>query len=77
MSAATKALSRALTAIVLRELRESGRYHLPGFGIWTLRTSKARRIRNPITKALMTLPAAVTVRFHAAKRLKTAARRAA
>lgn len=66
-------LSRALTDTILRELRESGRYHLPGFGVWTLKTRPRRRIRNPATKELMWLPASREVRFHAAKRLKKAA----
>ena len=69
-------LSAALQAIVMRHLREKGRFHLFGFGTWTLATRSARRIRNPVTKALMMLPASVEVRFSAAKRLKSAAVRA-
>ncbi len=73
MSRESQALSRALASIVLEQLRESGRYHLPGFGIWTLKTRPSRTIRNPKTKALMTLPATQEIRWHAAKRLKTEA----
>lgn len=68
-------LSASLTAILLPHLRASGRYHLPGFGVWTLKTRPARRIRNPVTKLLMWLPASIEVRFHAAKRLRKAAGR--
>lgn len=66
----TTRLARALTDTVLRHLLDGGRYHLPGFGIFTLRARPARRIRNPVTKQLMTLPETWEVRFHAAKRLK-------
>ena len=69
-------LSAALQAVVMRHLREKGRFHLFGFGTWTLATRSARRVRNPVTKELMMLPASVEVRFHAAKRLKSAAVRA-
>lgn len=63
-------LSASLTAILLPHLRATGRYHLPGFGIWTLKVTKGRRIRNPVTW----LPASLTVRFHPAKRLRKAVR---
>ena len=69
-------LSAALQAVVMRHLREKGRFHLFGFGTWTLSTRSARRVRNPVTKELMMLPASVEVRFSAAKRLKSAAVRA-
>lgn len=63
-------LSRALADTVLTHLLADGRYHLPGFGVFTLRLCPARRIRNPMTKELMWLPSTPEVRFHAAKRLK-------
>jgi len=63
-------LSRALADTVLTHLLADGRYHLPGFGIFTLRLRPARRIRNPVTKELMWLNSTPEVRFHAAKRLK-------
>lgn len=68
-------LADTLIAIILEALRTTGRYHLAGFGVWTLKRSKARRIRNPVTRELMTLPAQDVVRFHAAKKLKAAVRR--
>lgn len=67
-----KALSHSLRALATSELRESGRFHLYGFGVWWLATRPARRIRNPATKELMWLPASVEVRFRAAKRLREA-----
>ena len=63
-------LSLALTSLLREHLSKSGRYHLQGFGIWTLRVRPSRRIRNPATKALMQLPASLEIRFRACKRLK-------
>lgn len=42
----------------------------PGVGTFSRATRKARRIRNPVTKALQELPAMTTVKFRAAKAAK-------
>jgi nucleoid DNA-binding protein len=66
-------LGAAWMALVMSRLRETGRCHIYGFGVFTLAKRKARRIRNPITKEFMWLPETVTVRFSAAGKLKKAA----
>lgn len=68
-------LGKALGETVMLRLRETGRCHIPGFGVFTLKVRPSRRIRNPSTKALMTIPESLEVRFHAAKRLKGMARK--
>ena len=73
LSRESQEFSRVLRTIVLEGLRETGSFHLHGFGIWTLRVRPARRIRNPATKQLMVIPASPEVRFRASKRLKLAA----
>ena len=71
----SSAVGSTIAALVLPGLLKSGRVHLYGFGVFTLTTRKARRIRNPQTKELMWLPETVDVRFRASKRLKTRLKR--
>ncbi|HEY0883049.1 MAG TPA: HU family DNA-binding protein, partial [Archangium sp.] len=42
----------------------------PGFGTWSIRTRKARKIRNPQTNEIMKLKATKTIGFRPAKELK-------
>lgn len=63
-------LSDSLLHLVINEVIERGRCHLPGFGVWTLRVRPARRIRHPVSKELVTLPASPELRFRAAKRAR-------
>ncbi len=51
-----------------------GRVAIPGFGIFTLRKRKARRVLNPSTKAAMVLPESTTVGFRPAKKLRYSVR---
>ncbi len=46
------------------------RFSYPGFGTWSLRTRKARKIRNPQTGEPMKLKATKTVGFRPAKEWK-------
>ena len=63
-------LSVTLGDLVLEQLLKHGRYHLPGFGVFTLRLRPARRIQHPITRETMWLPSTPEVRFRASKVLK-------
>ncbi len=51
-----------------REVEIEGRFEIHGVGVFLVRTRKARTIRNPVTKALMQLPATRTVGFRPTKR---------
>lgn len=51
-------------------VRATGRFSYPGFGTWTIRTRKARKIRNPQTHETMRLEATRTIGFRPAKELK-------
>jgi len=53
-----------------RAVRRDERFSYPGFGTWSLRSRKARRIRNPQTNEMMKLKASKTVGFRPAKELK-------
>ena len=55
---------------LLEELARGVRVHVHGFGTFSRATRKARRIRNPVTKQLMTLSETTTVKFTAAKAAK-------
>lgn len=53
-----------------RAVKKDERFSYPGFGTWSLRSRKARRIRNPQTNEMMKLRASRTVGFRPAKELK-------
>jgi DNA-binding protein HU-beta len=53
-----------------KAVRRDERFSYPGFGTWSLRSRKARRIRNPQTNEMMKLKASKTVGFRPAKELK-------
>lgn len=55
---------------IARAIRKDKRFWMPGFGTFTVRRHKARAGFNPRTKAAMTIPAARTVGFRAAPKLK-------
>ena len=46
------------------------RFSYPGFGTWSIRTRKARKIRNPQTGEPMKLKAMKTIGFRPEKELK-------
>jgi DNA-binding protein HU-beta len=53
-----------------KAVKKDSRFSYPGFGTWSIRTRKARKIRNPQTNELMKLKASKTVGFRPAKELK-------
>ncbi len=53
-----------------KAVKKDVRFSYPGFGTWSLRTRKARKIRNPQTNEIMKLKASKTIGFRPAKELK-------
>lgn len=53
-----------------KAVKEEQRFSYPGFGTWSLRSRKARKIRNPQTNEIMKLKASKTIGFRPAKELK-------
>jgi DNA-binding protein HU-beta len=53
-----------------KTVQKDERFSYPGFGTWSVRTRKARKIRNPQTNEMMKLKATKTVGFRPAKELK-------
>jgi DNA-binding protein HU-beta len=53
-----------------KAVKQDTRFSYPGFGTWTIRTRKARKIRNPQTNEIMKLKATRTIGFRPAKELK-------
>jgi len=51
-------------------VKRDARFSYPGFGTWSLRSRKARQIRNPQTNEMMKLVAMKTIGFRPAKELK-------
>ena len=51
-------------------VKKDSRFSYPGFGTWTMRSRKARKIRNPQTNEIMKLKASKTIGFRPAKELK-------
>jgi DNA-binding protein HU-beta len=51
-------------------VRSDTRFSYPGFGTWSLRSRKARKIRNPQTREIIKLNASRTIGFRPAKELK-------
>jgi DNA-binding protein HU-beta len=70
----TKKLAEAFLDYALAEMGaavvKTGRFEWPKFGVWTLRSRKARRIVNPQTGDDINLPKMWTVGFRPAKELK-------
>ncbi|MFZ5470235.1 MAG: HU family DNA-binding protein [Myxococcota bacterium] len=53
-----------------KAVKKEARFSYPGFGTWSLRSRKARKVRNPQTNELMKLKASKTIGFRPAKELK-------
>lgn len=66
----TPRLMNVLFSRIVDEVRRTGRVHFPGFGVFMLRSRKARRIRNPVTKELQKLKKTWTIGFRAARDVK-------
>ena len=55
---------------ISRSLRRDKRFAMPGFGTFSVRRRKARAGFNPRTNSSMTIPAARTIGFRPAPKLK-------
>lgn len=72
----TRALAKRLLLEFLENIKEDltrfggGRVAIPGFGVFTVRTRKSRRVINPATKESMVLSATRTVGFRPAKEVR-------
>jgi DNA-binding protein HU-beta len=55
---------------ISRSIRRDKRFWVPGFGTFSVRRRKARAGFNPQTNTTMTIPAARTVGFRPASKLK-------
>jgi DNA-binding protein HU-beta len=55
---------------IARAIRKDKRFWMPGFGTFSVRRHRARKGHNPQTKSAMIIPAARTVGFRPAPRLK-------
>lgn len=69
----TKTAEYAVNAIfenLARAIQKAKRFQVPGFGTFSVRTRKARTVRNPQTGAVIGIKASRTVGFKAAPNLK-------
>ncbi len=57
-------------ANISKAVKKDQRFSYPGFGTWSIRSRKARKIRNPQTNEMMKLKASKTIGFRPAKELK-------
>ncbi len=55
---------------IARAIRKDKRFWVPGFGTFSVRRRRARAGYNPRTQSAMTIPAARTVGFRPAPKLK-------
>lgn len=55
---------------IVKAIKKSKRFQVPGFGTFTVRSRKARKGRNPQTGAMISIKASRTVGFKAAPVLK-------
>lgn len=55
---------------IARSIRRDKRFVAPGFGVFSIRRRKARAGFNPRTNAPMTIPAARTIGFRPATKLR-------
>lgn len=70
--AVARETAAAMLQCIAKELKTSGRFVLSGFGVFTVRKTKARKGVNPATGEPIKIKAAKTVRFRASPRLKNA-----
>jgi DNA-binding protein HU-beta len=66
----TEELMEIVFGAIGRAVKKDERFSYPGFGTWSIRTRKARKIRNPQTNEIMKLKATRTIGFRPAKELK-------
>jgi DNA-binding protein HU-beta len=68
---ATEEFIDAVFTNIRKAVSKEHRFAYPEFGIWTVRTRKARNGRNPRTGAAIRIKASKTVSFRPAKSFKT------
>jgi nucleoid DNA-binding protein len=68
---ATEEVIDAVFTNIRKAVSKERRFAYPEFGIWTVRTRKARNGRNPQTGAPIRIKASKTVNFRPAKSFKT------
>jgi DNA-binding protein HU-beta len=67
---ATEEMMEIVFGTISQAVKDQERFSYPGFGTWSIRTRKARKIRNPQTNEMMKLDATKTIGFRPAKELK-------
>jgi DNA-binding protein HU-beta len=55
---------------IFKAVKRDERFSYPGFGTWSVRSRKARKVRNPQTNEMMKLKPSKTIGFRPAKELK-------
>jgi DNA-binding protein HU-beta len=69
---AAKLAAADLIEAIVKELKKTGGFTLPGFGTFAVKKTKARKGVNPRTGEAIKVKAGKTVRFKAAPNLKAA-----
>jgi DNA-binding protein HU-beta len=69
---AAKRAAEDLVEAIVKEMKKTGGFTLPGFGTFTVKKTKARKGVNPRTGEAIKVKAGKTVRFKAAPNLKAA-----
>lgn len=65
-----KQVAGDLIAAIVKEMKQAGKFTLPGFGTFTVKKTKARTALNPRTGEKIKVKAGKTVRFKASPTLK-------
>lgn len=65
-----KQVAGDLIAAIVKEMKQAGKFTLPGFGTFMVRKTKARAALNPRTGEKIKVKAGKTVRFKASPTLK-------
>jgi DNA-binding protein HU-beta len=73
----TELYAHAVLEAIEEAVLGEGRFTWPKFGTWSVRTRKARLIRNPQTGAPIQLPATKTIGFRPAKESRARLKRLA
>lgn len=67
---ALEAILEAAIAVLAGELAKTGRFEWRGLGTFTVRTYPPRRIHNPATGRIITLPARKSVSFRPSQKIR-------
>lgn len=61
---------RSTFVVIAEKVLHGERVVIPGFGVFTKRTRKARKVRNPQTHEMMELGSSTTIGFRCSKSIK-------